>query len=177
MKIFLGLGNPGDKYIYTRHNIGFLFVEFLHEKYGSSSFRSQSRFRAEVAEGQICGEKVLFVKPQTFMNLSGESLMLLKNFYSFNVSDIWVFQDDLDLPFETLRFKAKSSHGGNNGIRSLIQHLGTQEFRRIKFGIRNESITRMPAAAFVLQKFSKEERAVLAGLFKQAEKLFLNHVV
>lgn len=133
MKIIVGLGNPGSKYTNTKHNIGFIVLdEIAKEK--SVSF-SKGKCEAEISEFNHFGEKILLVKPQTFMNESGRSVRPLMNYYNIGEEDLLVIYDDLDLPVGKIRLRQKGSAGGHNGIKSLIQHLGTKEFNRIKIGI------------------------------------------
>jgi PTH1 family peptidyl-tRNA hydrolase len=133
VKVIVGLGNPGKKYEDTRHNVGFMTIDKISKKWGIPV--TQNKFRALVGEGRIDFERVLLVKPQTYMNLSGESVAEVLHFYKLTADDILVIYDDLDLPVGKLRLREKGSAGGHNGIKSLIQHLGTQEFKRIKIGI------------------------------------------
>ncbi|MCF6208494.1 MAG: aminoacyl-tRNA hydrolase [Ghiorsea sp.] len=134
MKMLVGLGNPGSKYEKTRHNIGFRFLDLLAKSEGLS-FGSAPRFHAETATCTINGEKVLLVKPQTFMNNSGESVAPLAKYYDIEPSDITVVYDDLDLPSGKLRIKSGGGHGGHNGLRSLNQHLPNADYTRVKIGI------------------------------------------
>ncbi len=132
MKVVIGLGNPGKEYASTRHNIGFMAVDKMREKYGLDE---KVKFQALISEKVIKGEKIIFLKPQTFMNLSGNSVIEIINFYKLDPKeDIIVVYDDMDLPFGQLRVKDKGSSGGHNGIKSIISHIG-DNFIRIKCGI------------------------------------------
>ena len=122
MKIIAGLGNPGDPYRLTRHNMGFLVVDALADDCGIAI--QKKKFEALLGDGRIGEQRVLFVKPQTFMNLSGQSIRQVIDFYQITTDDLLVVHDDLDLPFGTLRIKVGGGDGGHNGIRSLIEHLG-----------------------------------------------------
>lgn len=134
MKIFVGLGNPTAEYAATKHNVGFMLADKLADKLGTSTWRE--RFNALVAETFLDGEKILLVKPQTFMNLSGEAVAPLMNFYKLDVSDLTVAHDDLDLPLGTIRLRPKGSGGGHHGVESIIQHLGGQQnFSRVRIGV------------------------------------------
>ncbi len=158
MKVIIGLGNISPDYNYskTRHNIGFQLVDYLAEKYGVS-FKENKKLRALIAEFVLNGEKIILVKPTTFYNLSGESAKLVLNYYKINpIKDMLVLQDDLSIDFGQVRVKDLSSAGGNNGIRSIISHYGTQ-FWRIKFGTKNNLLEKMPAADFVLSDFTGQE--------------------
>ncbi|MBQ9441834.1 MAG: aminoacyl-tRNA hydrolase [Selenomonadaceae bacterium] len=134
MKIFVGLGNPGAEYAKTKHNVGFMLADKLAEKIGAESWRE--KFNALVAESFFDGEKILIVKPQTFMNLSGEAVGPLTNFYKISAEDLIVAHDDMDLPVGKIRLRPKGSGGGHHGIESIIQHLGGEKnFPRVRIGI------------------------------------------
>lgn len=152
MKIIVGLGNPGKEYVNTRHNIGFMFVDEV-AKTNNLSFSLDKSKRAELATGTIKGEKVVLVKPITYMNLSGEALRLVMDYYKVGVEDIIVIHDDLDLPTGKLRIRANGSSGGHNGLKSIIANIKTQEFKRIKIGIDKKGAV----IDYVLGKFSKME--------------------
>lgn len=160
MKLVVGLGNPGAKYENTRHNIGFMFLDYLAEQY-SAKFTRKNNY--ELAEININGEKVFLLKPQTFMNLSGEAVKQVLSFYKLTNDDLIVIYDDLDMEFGKLRAKYNSSAGGHNGIKNIIAHLHTQEFMRIKFGISNEH--KRDVKSFVLSNFSKQEMSELNQMF------------
>ncbi len=160
MKLIVGLGNPGSKYENTRHNVGFMFIDYMAKAYNVSFSRKNNY---EFAEINIRGEKVILVKPQTFMNLSGEAVISLVKFYKLSNEDIIVIYDDLDMQFGKMRIKEKSSSGGHNGIKSLIAHLHTEHFMRIKVGINNEF--KKDVKSFVLSKFSKQEMTEFDHLF------------
>jgi len=134
MKMLVGLGNPGSKYEKTRHNIGFRFLDLFAKSEGLS-FSSSPRFHADTATTIMNGEKVLLVKPQTFMNNSGESVAPLAKYYNIEPLDITVVYDDLDLPSGKLRIKSGGGHGGHNGLRSINQHLPNADYTRVKIGI------------------------------------------
>ncbi len=175
MKCIVGLGNFPEKYHGTRHNFGFLAANFVAKKFGFPEFQFDKKFFGSVSQGEIAGEKVFLLKPETFMNESGKAVAALLCFYKMSAEDLYILQDDLDLEFEKIRFRKGGSAGGNNGIRSIIACLGTEEFARIKFGISNEMREIMPADKFVLQKFSKEESAKIPELLKQGIERLLSH--
>ncbi|MGP1612787.1 MAG: aminoacyl-tRNA hydrolase [Catonella sp.] len=134
MYIVAGLGNPDRKYAGTRHNIGFDVITYLSDKYNISL--SKAGFKSKLGQGFIEGEKVLLMKPQTYMNLSGEAVGEAVNFYKLDAaSELIIVQDDIDLPPGNIRIRAKGSAGGHNGIKSIISHLGSNEFIRIKVGV------------------------------------------
>lgn len=156
--LIVGLGNPGKKYEATRHNVGWHVLDKLAQRY---QFRfDKTEKKALTASGVIEGRRVLLAKPQTFMNLSGEAVRGLVDFYKIDLSQILVIYDDLDLPLGTLRLREGGSAGGQNGVKSIIQHLGTQNFNRVRFGI-GRPPGRMDAVAYVLQTFSGDD-AILA---------------
>jgi len=175
MKLIVGLGNPGEKYAGTRHNFGFLAVDDLARRFGFSGFRFEKKFFGQISEGVIEGERVLILKPETFMNLSGKSVATTANFYKIPATEVWVFFDDLDLDFGVVRFRGSGSAGGHNGVRSVIAGLGTEDFPRVKFGISNDFRKKIPAEAFVLQRFSEEERAGIPEILERANKIFLKN--
>ncbi|MBO8164875.1 MAG: aminoacyl-tRNA hydrolase [Brevibacillus sp.] len=165
MKVIIGLGNPGKKYEETRHNIGFMTIDKISDKWSIPV--QQNKFRALVGDGRIHNERVLLVKPLTYMNLSGESVGELLSFYKLSAEDILVIYDDLDLPVGKIRLRVKGSAGGHNGIKSIIQHVGTQEFKRIKIGIgRPEAKER--TRDYVLETFSQAERPLITQAVEEA---------
>ncbi|MFH0834213.1 MAG: aminoacyl-tRNA hydrolase [Patescibacteria group bacterium] len=168
MKLILGLGNPEKDYGKTRHNFGFRAVDFLAEKLGFPDFKLEKKFKAELTEKEIHGEKIFLVKPQTFMNLSGESAGALLNFYKPKIENFLVISDDLDLPFGTLRFREGGSAGGHNGLKSLIAHFGTENFARLRLGIGNELLDVMPSEEFVLAKFTPNEEKQIPDILTKA---------
>src|SRR6516165_8629735 len=133
MKIVVGLGNPGKRYEGTRHNVGFAVVDALAEGPGVSSF--QNRFHADVAEWLEAGDKVLLVKPETFMNLSGRCVRQAVDFYQVPFHDVLVVCDDINLPLGKLRFRTRGTHGGHNGLRDIQNHLGSTEYPRLRIGV------------------------------------------
>ncbi len=157
MKIIVGLGNPGDKYKYTRHNVGFIMLDwYLADK---ETISCQSKFAAQICEMHFTANKVFFVKPQTFMNNSGEAVREILHFYkAFPNRDLLVIHDEVDLPFGTVRNSFDSNAAGHNGVSNIIDELGTKEFPRIRIGVEaRESRNDMPTDAFVLRDFSDEE--------------------
>lgn len=159
MKVIVGLGNPGKKYEKTRHNAGFFVIDELLKRH--SITLDKQKFKAEYAIEFINGEKIMFVKPQTYMNLSGQALKPLMDYYNAEIEDLIVIYDDLDLPTGKIRLRQTGSHGGHNGIRSLIDHLGTKEFNRIRLGI-GRPTNAMPIVDYVLRPFSKDQSEEVA---------------
>lgn len=169
MKLIVGLGNPGTRYEGTRHNIGFDAVEALGERLKLGGFRSESKFKAEVARGEFNGEKIVLARPQTYMNLSGEAVLLLKQFYKVENEDIWLVYDDVDLPLGVLRLRESGSAGTHNGVKSVIQLLSSEDLSRFKLGIENRgniSPAEQDIASFVLERFRNEERFQVEELIK-----------
>jgi peptidyl-tRNA hydrolase, PTH1 family len=159
MKLILAQGNPGLEYTYTRHNVGFLALDFYATKQ-ELEFQTKSKFHADIAEQTIDGEKILLVKPLTFYNETGVSARTIADFYKVDVADILVIHDELALPFGTIRTREKGSDAGNNGIKSLNSHLG-ENYTRIRIGTWNEIADKAGSFDFVLSKFNQEELAKL----------------
>ncbi len=165
MYIIAGLGNPTKEYDKTRHNAGFGVVDELAERYNIDI--GERKHRALCGKGVIEGHKVLLVKPQTFMNLSGESVRAVVDYYKIRPEELIVIYDDISLAPGQLRIRRKGSAGGHNGIKNIIAHLGTQEFSRIKVGV-GEKPPRMDLKDYVLSRFSKGEQEQMAQAFKEA---------
>jgi len=160
VKWIAGLGNPGGKYEGTRHNVGFMAVDRMAERMGIR-WTSNARCRALLAEGRLAnGESVVLLKPQTYMNLSGESIRAYMDYYKLPLEDFIVIYDDMDTEVGQLRLRYKGSAGGHNGIKSIIQHTGTEQFKRIRIGI-----SRPPEGVdvihYVLSDFAKSERSII----------------
>jgi PTH1 family peptidyl-tRNA hydrolase len=157
MWLIVGLGNPGSQYARTRHNIGFDALDALAARHGLE-FRGK-RANSLIAEGNLAGQRVALVKPQTFMNLSGQAVSALRGWYKIDPArELLVVYDDMDLPFAKLRFRERGSAGTHNGMRSIVGQLGGNEFPRLRVGI-GQAPGKMDAAAYVLARFSKEEEA------------------
>lgn len=155
MKWIVGLGNPGSRYEKTRHNIGFMAIDHLAERWGIAV--NKQKHKALIGEGiSPNGTKVALIKPMTFMNLSGEAVRSFMDFYKASLEDCIVVYDDLDTPFGKIRLRYKGSSGGHNGIGSIIQHVGKQDFKRIRMGISRPS-PGLDIVDYVLAPFSKEE--------------------
>ena len=156
MFLIVGLGNPGREYENTRHNIGFAAVDVLAEKYNIDVNRT--KFKGEYGEGFINGNKVILLKPCTFMNLSGESVREAIDFYKLTEEEVLIIYDDISLELGRLRIREKGSAGGHNGIKSIINHMGTDVFTRIKIGV---GAPKGDLVNHVLGRFSKEEVNIL----------------
>lgn len=154
MKCIIGLGNPGRKYNETRHNIGFKVIDELLKRHNAKL--DETKFNGRFALERIGEERVIFLKPETYMNLSGESIRPLMDFYQIDLADIVVIYDDLDLVPGRIRLREKGGHGGHNGIRSTIDHLGTKEFKRIRLGV-GRPPGQMSVVDYVLGRFQKNE--------------------
>lgn len=155
MKIILAQGNPGTDYEKTRHNVGFLAIDFFaHQK--SVQFQPKPKFFADIAELTEAGEKILLVKPTTFYNETGKAARIVADFYKVTTTDILVIHDELALPFGTLRTREKGSPAGNNGVKSLNAHLG-ENYSRIRVGTWNELADKAGSFDFVLSKFTADE--------------------
>ncbi|MBM7601296.1 PTH1 family peptidyl-tRNA hydrolase [Virgibacillus halotolerans] len=165
MKCIVGLGNPGRKYKDTRHNIGFMVIEELLDRHQWKL--DKKKFNGKYSMEFSKGEKVILLQPQTYMNLSGESIRPLMDFYDMNTEDVLVIYDDLDLPTGKIRLRQKGGHGGHNGIRSTIDHLGTKEFKRLRIGI-GRPTTPIPVVDYVLQSFSREQQDDVVSSVKKA---------
>jgi len=167
MYIIAGLGNPTKEYDKTRHNAGFCAVDVLAERYGIDV--SEKKHRALCGRGVIEGQKVLLVKPQTFMNLSGESLRAAADYYKITPQELIVIYDDISLDPGQLRIRTKGSAGGHNGIKNIIERLGTQEFMRIRIGV-GAKPPKMELVDYVLSRFSKGEQELMDDAFREAAK-------
>lgn len=163
MKLIVGLGNPGREYDQTRHNIGFMVIDELSRRLGEPGYKA--RFKGLVAEGMVGGEKVILLKPLTYMNVSGQSVSEAVRWFRLSTDDVLIVQDDLDLPFTTLRLRARGSAGGHNGLTSIFQLLGTTEVPRLKIGIGRGSNS---AHSHVLSRFTVEQEAELPFLLGAA---------
>ncbi|NVJ53340.1 MAG: aminoacyl-tRNA hydrolase [Campylobacteraceae bacterium] len=163
MHLIVGLGNIGEKYQLTRHNVGFLVIDEMTKNLHSSNI-NKSNFKADVLKSGYN----LFVKPTTYMNNSGQAVVAIKDYYKIDIEDIIVIHDDLDLPFGTVKFKVGGGHGGHNGLRSLDSHIG-KEYIRVRIGI-GKPEDKSEVANYVLSNFSKEELNKLEGIITHTIK-------
>lgn len=204
MKLIVGLGNPGEKYKNSRHNVGFFVLDKLvtsdpsrlneADKVTSNQvtpFRLENQFKAEITQlGGIGEDRIIFAKPQTFMNLSGEAVSKLMQYYKIGSDDIVVICDDLDLPLGTIRVRLEGSSGGHNGLQSIIDHIGNK-FARIRIGIgsnrkmqnskpinqsTNQPINPIPAEEYVLQNFSKDEVNIIDKSIDKTVEILLEWI-
>ena len=182
MKLICTLGNIGDKYEKTRHNMGFFLADYI-AKQTSSDFKLDAKLYSYILKTTIKNEEVMVIKPTTFMNNSGQALRAVMNFYKIRKQDILVVYDDISLTLGYMRFRAKGSDGGHNGIKSIVEHLGSDAFPRIKVGIGAKPHAEMDLADWVLSKFSESEQKTLFELFdniyrniqKIQYRIFLGH--
>lgn len=168
MKLIIGLGNPGKEYEKTRHNAGFLFLDFLKQTFRCETFHLNTKMSAEISSGVINGEKILLIKPAGYMNASGTTVQALMHFYKFSVADIVIIHDDLDIAPGLYKTTVSSRAAGHNGVQDIIDKLGTQSFFRVRIGIGRPpegAQARIAPHDFVLQNFSEEEIHNLSNLF------------
>ena len=163
--IIVGLGNPGDKYEKTRHNVGFNVIDLLAKEYSIDV--SKLKHKALIGEGRVGTEKVILVKPMTYMNLSGESVADICNYYNVDLENVIVIYDDIDLDVGKIRIRKKGSGGTHNGMRSIIKCLGSNEFPRVRVGI-SKPKNGQDLADFVLSRFSKEDEKSLQESFENS---------
>ena len=170
--IIVGLGNPGAEYANTRHNAGFWFVDEVARQFGGV-FKSEKKFNGELARSVIHGRDVLLLKPTTFMNLSGQALQPLMNFYKVAIENVLVVHDDLDLPVGTIRLKQGGGHGGHNGLRDIIARCGGNNFQRLRIGIGHPG-EKSKVTGHVLKKASDEDARVIEdGISRAMDELDL----
>ncbi|WP_018924729.1 aminoacyl-tRNA hydrolase [Salsuginibacillus kocurii] len=168
MKLIVGLGNPGRKYKKTRHNVGFEALDAAAKQLGIK-FKKAKLVKGSVAEYGIANEKVIFLKPKTFMNLSGEAVQPLADYYNIELENILVIYDDLDLSPGALRLRQSGGHGGHNGIKSLISHLGSKEFKRIRIGV-GRPPEGVSVTSHVLGTFAPDEKKEVENTINTAAK-------
>ena len=170
LRLVIGLGNPGQKYAGTRHNVGFMALE-AYAAAEHSRFRSMAKLQGEVAEVGFGSGRIRLLMPQTFMNESGRSIRAALDWFDLSADQVLVLVDDMDLPLGRLRLRAKGSAGGHNGLRSTIQHLGTQEFARLRIGIgapgRTAAERRERTVSHVLGSFHKNEQPMLDAVLEE----------
>jgi len=170
MKLIIGLGNPDNKYAKNRHNAGFIILNELQKDWNFPVFEFSKKFDAEISEGNFEGDKITLVKPQTFMNKSGEAVQKIVSFYKLIPEDITVIHDDLDINLGEFKVSTDSRAAGHNGVQDIIDKLGTQNFKRIRIGIEGEEQRKnrlIPGDVFVLQDFSDEELEIIKNLAKE----------
>lgn len=176
MKLIVGLGNPGKKYELTRHNIGFIVLDYIAKKYNTPI--SKIKFKSYYNEIRVGNEKVILLKPQTYMNLSGEAVLSVVKYYDLDIDDILLIYDDIDIDFGTIRIRKKGSGGTHNGMRNTIYHLQSDQFARLRFGIGKSEQKQL--TDYVLENFPKEDwdklRDTVIRAAEAAEEFILNGV-
>ena len=165
MKLVIGLGNPGNNYENTRHNMGWMAIDQF-AKDNNVEMHLEPKFQGILGSIVINNEKTILLKPVTYMNLSGESVIKVMNFYKIEADDILVISDDLDSPLGRVRLRAKGSAGGHNGHKNIAQHIGTENYKRIKLGIDRSDV--IPVIDWVLKKFTKDELKEIESALKKA---------
>ena len=166
MKLIVGLGNIGSKYTFTRHNIGFMLADSIAIN-NNLTFRENSKLKCFMTNLRNGNDEYLIIKPTTFMNLSGEAVRAVMDYYKIKTEDILIVYDDLSLDLGKIRFRANGSDGGHNGIKSIIKHVGTSDIARLKIGIGPQP--NLPSEVFVLQNFSKEELGKIKEILSNAK--------
>ena len=166
MKLIVGLGNIGQKYTFTRHNVGFMLADSFALN-NNLDFRENSRLKCFMTNLRNGTDDYLIIKPTTFMNLSGEAVRAVVDYYKIPIEDVLIVYDDLSLEIGRIRFRANGSDGGHNGIKSIIKHLGTKDVARLKIGIGPQP--NLPSEVFVLQNFTKEELEILKDTLTRAK--------
>ncbi len=172
MILIVGLGNPGRRFISTRHNVGFLFIDHLKKLGKFEPFKESKKLEAKITKGKLFGKTVFLVKPQTFMNASGRAVVKIARHYKIPKGNIWVVHDDADIEIGRTKISKGKSSGGHKGIESIIQNLGSKNFVRFRIGIaplsENEKlkVKEKGLEKFVLEKFSKKEKEILKEVFK-----------
>lgn len=172
MKLIVGLGNPGKEYENTRHNIGFIFLDNFASVHNISI--DKEKFNGLYAQAIINDEKVILLKPLSYMNLSGEVVKRFVDYFKIDIKDILIISDDLDLVFGKIRLRPDGSSGGHNGLKNIALHLGTDQFKRLKIGISNDKT--MNTKDYVLGKFSKEEKEIIDNLKEEVSTILFDYI-
>lgn len=178
MKLIVGLGNPGKKYEKTRHNAGFMAVDRLHERlhdYDINPWELSTKFNAYVSGCTINGQKIILAKPTTYMNSSGETVVLIAHFYKISATDLIVVHDEKDIPLGEIKVQEDRGHAGHNGVRSIIEQIGTQAFTRIRLGIADPK-KMDDVSSFVLKKFGLFEKKKLESMLQQSTDILLSFI-
>ncbi len=175
--LLVGLGNPGKEYDLTRHNAGFLCVdEFVSKADEMEDWINKKALKCLVSTGRVGDTRVIAIKPTTFMNLSGEAVQAVTNFYKINSESIAVLHDELDIDFGQIRLRAGGSSAGHNGIKSISQHLGNEDYGRIRIGIGPKKPMKIKSEDFVLQKFSAEQQIQLPNLKREVNSILSEYL-
>lgn len=172
MKLIVGLGNHGKQYLNTRHNIGFTLIDYF--ALNNNVKIDKKKFKSLYFKGVINDKEVILLKPQTFMNLSGNAVRKVIDFYKISIEDIIIIYDDLDLPFGTIRLRSKGSSGGHKGIKNIIEHLGSDNIKRIRFGIETDKTN---IVDYVLSEFPKKELLVIEEVKDNVNKILMDYLM
>ena len=172
MKLIVGLGNPDLKYDNTRHNIGFMLIDYI---FGRDNFVVNKKMNAMEYITNINGEKIVVIKPTTYMNLSGDAVIKYMNFYKIDVSDLMVIQDDLDMPLGNIKLMCNRGDGGHNGIKDIVLKIGSKNFLRVKIGIGKSDL--IDTKDYVLGKFRLEDRKILDDVFVRLRDIVKDYIL
>lgn len=170
MKLLVGLGNPGKKYEQTWHNLGFLVLDEFQQITKTDKFKTDKKFKAEITQAPFKAEKILLAKPQTFMNNSGQAVSALMNFYKIKPQDLWVINDDIDLPLGNIRISLNASAAGHKGVQSIIKAINSQNFSRFRVGIKSEKPSQMSTEDYVLQKIPLTSKLTVNKVIKKTSR-------
>ncbi len=175
MKIIAGLGNPGKKYDGTKHNTGFMALNYFLQK--NSLTLEREKFEGKYTKQKIAGNDVILLEPQTFMNDSGRSVAQFARFFKVNPHDILIIHDDMDMPLSKIRIRANGKSGGHNGIKSIIRDLGTSDFNRLKIGIRHpDNVTEASVVSWVLSQFNTEQQKLMDTAYATASEVISDFI-
>lgn len=172
MKLIVGLGNPGKEYENTRHNIGFIFLDYFADVHKISI--DKEKYNGLYVQTIINNEKVILLKPLSYMNLSGEVVKKYVDYFKINIDDILIINDDLDMVFGKIRLRPDGSSGGHNGLKNIALHLGTEKFKRLKVGISNDKS--IDTKDYVLGKFTKEENKIINNLKEEISNILYDYI-
>jgi PTH1 family peptidyl-tRNA hydrolase len=173
MKLIVGLGNPGTKFERTRHNLGFRVINQLAQEIGIGNWKEETKFNALIAQGSFNDQKITLAKPKTFMNNSGLAVQAIANYYKIPIEEILIVHDDIDLLLGEIKIQKGRGSAGHKGVQSIINHLGTKDFIRIRIGIKpeNNKLLEIETEKFVLQKFTLQEEKIIQETIKKAAAL------
>lgn len=172
MKLIVGLGNPGKEYENTRHNIGFIFIDYFANKYNIAI--DKEKFCGLYTQTILNNEKVILLKPQSYMNISGEVIKKFVDYFKIDIDDILIINDDLDMAFGKIRLRPDGSSGGHNGLKNIALHLNTEKFKRLKIGISNDKT--IDTKDYVLGKFSKEEKNIINSMKEDVSDILYDYL-
>lgn len=168
MKLIIGLGNPGKDYSETWHNLGFMAIDKFRELNDFNKFKKDAKLLSEISSGKIGREKIILAKPQTFMNNSGQGVSTISHYFHIPPEGIIVIHDDVDLPLGKIRISFDSSAGGHNGIKSIIESLGTKKFTRVRIGIKTDKLEKVGMADYVLESIPADKKKVIPDIMDSA---------